>query len=319
MWRLLLLALLAGCVRGRHEDRPPMTFEDLAPGPVSKARVGDLDVAYVDVGSGPLVVLVHGLGEHLGYWDGNLPGLVEGGARVVALDLPGFGRSSKPAEGYGIAWQAAAVRGLLDAIAPGEPAVLVGHSMGGQIATRFALTWPERVRALVLVAPAGIERFGPGEAAWLKNVSTPKAFADKDEDELRAHYRRNVFHAWGPAAERHLAERVRLRAAPGFDAYIHAVVRMIHAMVDEPVADELHRVQAPVTVLFGERDGLIPNTLVHGGAPADVAAQARRLMPAARVDLLPDVGHMVQIEAPERTNRAILDAVRAAPAEATLP
>jgi pimeloyl-ACP methyl ester carboxylesterase len=314
--RPAMLALcLVGCMHAPLKDPPPMTFDDLLPQPVQKARVGDLDIAYVDVGHGPLVVLIHGLGEHLGYWSENLPGLVEGGARVIALDLPGFGRSSKPDGDYGIAWEAAAVRGLLDAVAPNESAVLVGHSMGGQIAARFALAWPERVRALVLVAPAGIERFEAGEAAWIERNTSAKALRDQDDDALRAHFHRNVFHRWNDAAERHLVDRMRLRSAPDFDRYLHAVVRMVHAMLDEPVASELPNLKPPVTVLFGDQDHLIPNPLVHGGTTADVAAEAQRLMPGARVELLPDVGHMIQIEAPERTNRAILDAVRSAPHE----
>lgn len=308
--------LLSGC--GATQDgRPPLTFADLsAPGEMRTARVGSEVVAYHDAGEGTPVVLLHGLGEHAGYWRSNVEPLVAGGVRVVVPDLLGYGRSAKPARGdgvnpYGPGGQAARVAGLLDALGISEPVVLVGHSMGGQIATRFALAWPTRVRHLVLLAPAGVERFTVGEGAWLKSVSTPATFASRGPTALEAHFRDRVFGRWDAEAAHHLDERIRLRAAPAFGAYLRAVVAGIHGMLDEPVADELGELKVPVTALFGARDGLIPNPLLHGGSAADVAEAARAALPAgSRVALLPDVGHMLQTEAPDATHAAILAAAK---------
>jgi pimeloyl-ACP methyl ester carboxylesterase len=310
---LLAFALaVTGCHRGAYERMETLRFDQLTtPGTMRTARVGDVDVRYFEAGVGPVVLLVHGLGEHAGYWNENVPGLLEKDVRVVAVDLPGHGASDKPHDApYSMGWHAAVLRGLLDVVAPDEEVTVVGHSMGGQIALRLALTWPDRVKHLVLLAPAGIERFTPGEGAWLKQVSTTATFLARSEDELRAHYRKNVFGAWSPAAEHHLEERVRLRRAPDFRQYINAVVRCIHGMIDGPVADELPSLAVPATVLFGADDGLIPNPVLHGGSAADVAAEARRLLPRARVDVLPGLGHMLQVEAPTRVNAAILEAAR---------
>lgn len=308
---LTLALLLAACVHGPHEQMDPLTFDQLsAPGPMRTARVGEHEVAFFHAGVGAPVVLVHGLGEHAGYWNDNVSALLRAEVRLVVPDLLGHGRSDKPRDGYRMTEQAARLAGLLDALAIDEPVVLVGHSMGGQIAIHFALAWPERVRALVLLAPAGIERFTRGEAAWLKAVSTTDGFRSRDEGQLRDHFQKNVFHRFGESAEHHLGERVRLRHAPGFERYIYAVVKSIHGMLDEPVADHLATLEVPVTVVFGDRDGLIPNPILHGGSAADVAEAAGRLIPKARVVLLEGVGHMPQIEAPAEVNQLILEAAR---------
>ncbi len=174
------------------------------------------------------------------------------------------------------------------------------------------------MRGLCLVAPAGIERFSSGEAEWLKANTGTVALARQDEAQIRAHYRRNLYRQWVPAAEHHLEERVRLRGAKDFDAYLYAVVRSIHGMLDGPVADELARLRPtlPVTVVFGEDDAMIPNPFLHGGATASVAREAQALMPLALVRTLPGVGHMVQVEAPVQTNALIAALARAPSASA---
>ncbi|MFZ4736913.1 MAG: alpha/beta fold hydrolase [Bradymonadia bacterium] len=322
--RFALAALLltpTACMTGRYEALPTMTFDQLAaPAPVKKLPLPDsappIEIAYVDEGRGPLIVLVHGLGEHLGYWSENLPDLVRRGHRVIAVDLPGFGRSSKPAADYSMSQQAGWLAAFLRLVAPDTPAVVVGHSMGGQIALRLALDAPELVSALCLLAPAGIERFSPGESTWIKENTGTIALARQDEDQIRAHYRKNLYGMWVPAAEHHLEERVRLRYTPDFEPYLFAVVRSIHAMLDGPVADALPKLPRtlPVVVAFGEVDAMIPNPFLHGGATADVADEAARLMPHARVHVLPELGHMLQVEAPERIDALIVQAVDAAAA-----
>lgn len=105
-------------------------------------------------GGGPVVVLVHGLGLAAGAWRPHLPLLAGAGFRVLAPDLPGFGRSAGPLRGYSIpataAWleRFAAAEGL-------EAAAWVGHSLSSQILLRFARDRPGRVTALVLAAPTG--------------------------------------------------------------------------------------------------------------------------------------------------------------------
>lgn len=307
---MLALTGLSGCVQGKYERMDPITFDQLsAPGTMKALRIGEQKIAVFEAGLGTPVVLLHGLGEHAGYYNDTVPELLRHDLRVVVPDLLGFGRSGKPGGDYKLTDQARYLHGVLNALFIDEPVVLVGHSMGGQIALHFALAWPEKVKALVLLAPAGIEVFTPGEGAWLEKVSTPALFKSRTEEELRAHYQKNVFGKWVPVAEHHLEERVRLIHSPDFDAYLQAVVASIKAMVREPVADRLGALQMPVTVVFGDRDGMIPNPILHGDAPESVAAQAKRRLPRADVQVLPGLGHMLQCEDPAAINAIILKAI----------
>ncbi|MCB9523060.1 MAG: alpha/beta fold hydrolase [Myxococcales bacterium] len=305
---------LLGCVTGKYEAMDTLQFDQLSrPGLMGEAEIAGHKTVVYQAGLGDPVLFLHGLGEHAGYWNANLPDILAAEHQVIVPDLMGHGRSAKPpGEHYGMTAQARRLVALLDHLGVEKPVTVVGHSMGGQIALTLALAWPERVKALVLLAPAGIETFTKGEARWLKQVSTVAAFKARDEQQLREHYKKNVFGKWTKDAEHHLEERVRVKRAADFDAYLHAVVASIHGMLDEHVADRLASLQIPVTVVFGAQDGLIPNPILHGDDPESVADKARRLLPRAKVVVLPGLGHMLQVEDPAAINGLILEALAAA-------
>lgn len=257
------------------------------------------------------IILLHGLGEHAGYWRENVSALIVAGYRVIAPDLAGHGRSDKPKRVYSMRWQAELVMSLCEQLKINRPFTLVGHSMGGQIAIRLALLRPEVVKSLVLLAPAGIETFSTNETAWLRKMSTAQGFASRGPSALRAHFKRTIFARWSPIAEEHLQERIKLRDASGFYDYIQAVVSSIHGMLDDRAAYELRALIPPVYLLFGARDRLIPNPILHGGQAQDVIQRARReIKNLAFVKLLPEVGHMPQIEAIRESNEFIIAAAQ---------
>lgn len=115
-------------------------------------RGGELDglsLHYVAEGSGPPVLLIHGLGGFAESWRHNLSDLSRQ-ATVYALDLPGFGQSSKPLRRYSVGFLAEALEGFSAAFEPVRP-ILVGHSLGGAVAVAYALAHPEKVDRLVLI------------------------------------------------------------------------------------------------------------------------------------------------------------------------
>lgn len=116
---------------------------------------GELDglrLHYVEAGQGPATLLIHGLGGFAESWRHNIPALARHG-RVVALDLPGFGRSGKPRRPYTATYLARAVGGFLRALGVGGVR-LVGHSLGGAVAARYALEHPGLVERLALIGAA---------------------------------------------------------------------------------------------------------------------------------------------------------------------
>lgn len=131
-------------------------YGDLAAEWASTQRVvvGPWNVRYREAGNGPPIVLVHGLGVSSDYWFRNAPPLAAAGYRILAPDLPGFGHTDGPAGGLSVTAQAGALVQWADAMRLG-PAVYVGHSLSCQAALQLAADEPDRVRGLVLAAPTG--------------------------------------------------------------------------------------------------------------------------------------------------------------------
>ncbi|MBW3628622.1 MAG: alpha/beta hydrolase [Gemmatimonadetes bacterium] len=119
-----------------------------------RVRVGEWDVRYREAGDGPSIVLVHGLGVSADYWWRNGPPLAAAGFRVLAPDLPGFGRTKGPEAGLSVTQQATALREWTEALAL-PAATFVGHSLSCQTILQLAVEWPDRVTGLVLAAPTG--------------------------------------------------------------------------------------------------------------------------------------------------------------------
>lgn len=119
-----------------------------------------LTLHYLDIGIGPVVVWLHGSGpgaSGFSNFKGNYPVFAKAGYRNIVLDLPGFGRSDKPADvNYDLTFFVSSLLGFLDK-AGIDRCTLLGNSLGGAIALGAALAYPERVEKLVLMAPGGVE------------------------------------------------------------------------------------------------------------------------------------------------------------------
>jgi pimeloyl-ACP methyl ester carboxylesterase len=282
------------------------------PMPVMHLRLGGaLDVAVSDTGEGePALVLIHGLGSYMPAWSRNIEELSRH-HRVVAIDLPGYGKSAKANFDYSMKFYARVVDAVIDALKL-EHVVLVGHSMGGQIALTHALMFPKKAEKLVLVAPAGFERFGAGEGAWLA-AAVDKEFVERTPPE--AVYANVAANFWKMPDEAKfmIDDRLRVTGGPDFDGYAYAVSRSVYAMIHEPVADRLGAIAVPTLVIFGADDGLIPNPILHGGSTRAVAEAGVHAMPRARLVVVEKAGHMVQLERPHEVDAALIEFVKEEP------
>ena len=238
------------------------------------------------------MVLVHGDSASALDWSLALPALARD-HRVLAVDLPGNGDSSKPPARYSPALFADAVAAFLDA-AGVERAVLVGHSLGGLVAARVALRHPDRVEALCLVAAAGLGRAvtpamiahtfpGIGEASL---VLGPTAVGRA----LRRTARPALMLArWWDAPPAWVEEQARLVSLPGF---VEAGLRTRRSSLDpwgqrDIVLGDLHRLEMPALVVWGALDAVVP--VSHGRAAA-------RALRHGRLEVLPDCGHVPHLE-----------------------
>ena len=247
---------------------------------------------------GPPVILIHGFGSSLQTWNAWAAAL-ESDRRVIRFDQPGHGLSPADRTGdYSDARVMAVVIGIMDRLGVGR-ADLVGNSIGGRIAFTFAATHPERVRKLVLVSPDGYEspgfRYGVAPEVpmvagamrlWLPRpllrLTLGTAFADS-----------------AAVTEPLVSRYYDLIRAPGVRAAMLERMRQTVLVPPEPL---LARVRAPVLLLWGEEDALIPVSTAGGYV---------RALPHVQTVLLPQLGHVPQEEGPERSLqpvRAFLDA-----------
>ncbi|WP_354698557.1 alpha/beta fold hydrolase [Paraconexibacter sp. AEG42_29] len=256
----------------------------------------DRSVRYVDYGSGPPFLLVHGLGGSWQTWLENIPALAGAGHRVVAVDLPGFGGSDVLAPGATFDAHSATLLALIDALAL-PPVIVVGHSMGGLATIRLALGAPERVAGLVLACAGGIalsERrlalIVRGFQAFNGLFSPAALRAVARRPRLRRLvFRLGLYDTAGLSGQ--LArEIVPLMATPGFS---DALVAGAHAAADSG-AD---RLEGPTLLVWGANDRILP------------VAQAEALaasLPDARLMVLERCGHCPMFERPAGFNSALV-------------
>ena len=269
---------------------------------INDIPVGKHHISTLTMGSGPDVLLLHGLG-------GTRASLFETAAelsqhyRVHAPDLPGFGSSCKPAlGGYNARWFAEIMLGLMDELGIGR-AHLVGNSMGGRIAIEMGLQMPQRVGALGLLCPA---------VAWVKRDFHPIVRLLRPEFGLLPHgFHRsmvasqfwNIFYnqdVIDPAVGDLMVDEFRrIYQSAGARYAFLASARNIY--LEAPFGrtgfyPRLAQLQPPALFIWGSHDRLVP--------PA-FEGHVRRWLPRARQITLSECGHVPQVECPERTNRLL--------------
>ncbi|HVF80046.1 MAG TPA: alpha/beta fold hydrolase [Solirubrobacteraceae bacterium] len=270
-------------------------------------RVEDRLMNIVELGSGPPVLLVHGLGGCWQNWLENIPELARD-HRVIAVDLPGFGASEMPAGPVSIAGYARTLDHVCTALSI-DAAAVVGNSMGGFVAAELAIGVPQRVERLVLVSAAGLqiaelrlERVLAG-LAWtrldlLAGVYGGWVAAHAETVARRSRLRRLMFAgiARHPAAVPWplVAEQAQGFGRPGF-------MPAVRAMVSYPLRPRLAEIACPTLVVWGENDRLVP--LRDASAFEQLIGDARKIV-------YPDTGHVPMLERPVQFNadlRAFLE------------
>jgi pimeloyl-ACP methyl ester carboxylesterase len=330
---ILCAALASGCVRS-YRSEPPLPFQEFPytspqgqawplkrmPLPKTAETYGVAtvpEVAYVELNpeGQRTLVFIHGLGSYLKFWRYQLDAFAAQGYRVIAVDLPGYGKSDKPGSfPYTMEAMADAVREVVQTLGIQKP-VLVGHSMGGQTALSYAIRYPEEPGALVLTAPAGFEKFSWKEKAWLKRAFSTVLIKSSPEYGIWGSVRQGNFARWRPELEWLIEERVRVVATPDFDAYAYANVRTVDGLAhDDFVRDSLGHIQAPTIIVFGEDDRLIPNPFMHGGRAREIFEYGHAGIKGSELVGLDRCGHSVQLDCPQEYNDAVSTFLKKLPA-----
>lgn len=296
----LILLLLLAAVKLPAQCVPSYGFR------AKQVQIDSLQLNYVEAGNGETLVMIHGLGGNASHWKRNIETLSKK-FHCIAVDLPGYGGSSKVERAEAdtqLDFYADAIASLLKKMKVSK-ALVMGHSMGGQVSMILALKYPALVNKLVLVAPAGLETFTAAEANVLTGYATTAFYMAQDSAAITKSYRANFFRMPDAAAIL-INERIALKQCAGFEAYCRQIPMGVKGMLAHPVAAELKKIGQPVLVLFGEQDALIPNKFLHPSLTVTAVAAKARSIPGSTIQLIPEAGHLLQYEKPEAVNEAVI-------------
>ncbi|MFO1319521.1 MAG: alpha/beta hydrolase [Burkholderiales bacterium] len=280
--------------------------------------MGFMDVAPTQ-SNGHIVVLLHGKNFCGATWEVTIRRLTEAGYRVIAPDQIGFCRSTKPAHYQYTFHQLAANTRALLASRGVTRATIVGHSMGGMLAARYALLFPDAVERLVMINPLGLED-------WLAE-GVPYATVDQNlqnerkttAETIRAYQRRFYYNGqWKPAYDRWVEMSAGLYAGSGRDRVMWNQALTTDMIFTQPVLYEFGRLRVPTVLMIGGRDRTAPGA---GRASAEVAQRlgdypvlgrrAAQAIPGARLIEFPALGHSPQVEDPDRFHDALVETLAA--------
>jgi pimeloyl-ACP methyl ester carboxylesterase len=282
-----------------------MRIADTAyPLPTKKlALAGGEQVVYTEAGSGPFLVFIHGLGSCLMAWERNLAEM-QTYYRCLALDLPGYGQSCKGEITPGMGYYADCISQFLAGLGI-EKCILVGHSMGGQIALTTALNYPDLVEKLVLAAPAGLEEFSPEEAHLITAAFSPERLLNASAQQIEDSIRLN-FHHYTPEAAQFARRRLQYTQCHDYPTFCRVLSASVNAMLREPVKARLSELAVSTLLVFGKEDAYIPNTALHPNLTvATLLETTHQYLPTITNYLLPQAGHFVQWEQAREFNKLI--------------
>jgi pimeloyl-ACP methyl ester carboxylesterase len=267
----------------------------------------ELKMAYMDVqpqkANGHTVLLLHGKNFCGAYWGQTAKELAGRGYRVIVPDQIGFGKSSKPEMlQYTFQQLAAATKAVLDS-AEVDKVVLLAHSMGGMVGTRFTLLYPDRVEKFILEDPIGLEDWKlkvpyQGVDAWFEQE------LKQDYDSLKKYELESYYHGtWSPAYDEWLNIYAGWMLSPEYRRIAWNSALTYDMIFTQPVCYEFGGIRAPSMLIVGELDrtalgkNLVPESVARtmGNYPELGRVTAAKI-PGCRLVELPWVGHVPHVE-----------------------
>ena len=287
-----------------------------------QSQGADVQMAYMDVqpknANGRTIVLMHGKNFCGATWEGSITALSDAGYRVVVPDQIGFCKSSKPTRyQYSFQQLASNTHALLDELKIDKVTVM-GHSMGGMLATRYALQYPDQVEQLAMVNPIGLEDW---KALGVPYLSVDQWYARELQTSAEGsrNYQKNTYYAgqWRPEFDKWVDMQAGMFKGDGRRVVAWNSALTYDMVYTQPVMYEFGNLKMPVLLLIGEKDNTAiakdtaPEALRAklGNYKALGPATAERI-PNAKLVTFADLGHSPQIQEPERFHKALLDGLK---------
>lgn len=263
-----------------------MTLLQDTTGFVRTRTIGSETINYYERGSGTPLILIHGMfGDYLD-WEPVLEPLSVG-HRVIAVDLPGFGTSSKPRRVYSAQFFVSTLDEFFRQLGIGN-VILAGNSFGGQIAMLYALAHPASVTKLVLVNSGGFKKYSEEEKAQIESRFSENVLAGLTP-QINALLFAGVFTRPSEMSVRYLEKQNTKLQRPDFSAYVYALVNSIQLALSTCLLDRLPELRCPTLLVWGDSDQVLPV------AQAETAVKR---LPFGELKRIPGCGHAPQMECP---------------------
>ena len=266
-------------IEEQEDEGPTHEFVELSMGKIS----------YIErEGEGTPVILIHGFGGDSDNWLFNIDA-VNAKAPVYAIDLPGHGQSIKKIDNPDVGTMVSAVMQLMDHLDT-EKAHLVGHSMGGLIAGKCAEEFEERVASITMICSAGL-----GDE--INNEYINGFVSAKSRKELKPTLK-NLFADQSLVSRSMVDELLKYKRLDGVQEFLESLSANLFSegLQTIKILDELNTKKIPVTVIWGAQDAVIPSNHAN-------------VLDNAKVEIIAEAGHMVQMENSARVNELIIDQI----------
>jgi pimeloyl-ACP methyl ester carboxylesterase len=267
----------------------------------------DVRMAYMDVkptgtSNGKTVVLLHGKNFFGAYWQQTIQELTGKGFRVVVPDQIGFGKSSKPDIHYSFHLLARNTRMLLDSLGINRVAV-VGHSMGGMLATRFALLYPDVTTHLVLENPIGLEDYRI-KIPYVTIEETYRQELTKSEESIRQ-YHKTYYVEWKPDYDTYVQAQYRWTLGGEAPRLAMSSALTYDMIYTQPVVHEFPQLRVPTLLIIGQADrtaigkaSVSKEVAATLGNYPELGKKTAKAIPGSTLVELPNVGHIPHLESP---------------------
>jgi pimeloyl-ACP methyl ester carboxylesterase len=281
-----------------------------------------LEMSFMDIAAenpnGRTVVLLHGKNFCGATWEDTINRLTRAGYRVIAPDQVGFCKSSKP-QVYQFSFHQLAenTKALLDQRGI-KKATIVGHSMGGMLASRFALMYPDATEQLIMVNPLGLEDW---KAKGVPYQTIDAAFEGEKKTTFASikAYQQKIYYSgnWEPEYDRWVAMSAGMYEGDGGEQVAWNQALTSDMVFTQPVVYEFPQIKVPTLLLIGMTDKTAPGANRASqelasklGDYTQLGKQAAEAIPDAKLVEFDDLGHSPQIQDPERFHQALLDGLK---------
>lgn len=261
----------------------------------------EIQISFTERGQGAPMIFIHGLGSNKHAFNKNIRYL-EKYYRCISIDLPGYGGSTKLNPKVSLSFYAQSLVAFAKKLSI-KKAVVIGHSMGAQIAVVAALMENTIIDKLVLTAPAGFEVFNEYQKTWFESISSPEIIANLTTDQVIQNFELN-FYDFPEDASFMIEDRFEIiRDQQYFNFYCKLIHYGTMSMLNEPIFNRLKEIHQECLVVFGKNDELIPNRFLNPKeSPESIALKGSNEIPNSTYEMIDRAGHFVMWERADQFN-----------------